>query len=691
MGYQLGIDLGTTFTGAAVHRDGRVEVASLGSRTTAIPSVVLLRDDETVLTGEAAVRRALSEPGRVAREFKRRLGDTTPIIVGGSPYSAESLMARLLRSVVEEVATREGGSADTIAVSHPANWGAYKTDLLHQAVLLADLDPDHVVFTAEPVAAATFYAHQERVEPGEVVAVYDLGGGTFDAAVLRAGTDGFEILGRPEGIERLGGIDFDAAVFSHVVKAVGGLFEELDPDDPATQNAVARLRQECVDAKEALSSDTDAVVPVLLPNIQTEVRITRAEFEGLIRPSLADSIASLRRALRSADVEADQVTKVLLVGGSSRIPLIAQLVSAELGRPVAVDTHPKHAISMGAAYVAAGHSGVADADAGTFAAPVVGAAPVEPIAVDQAPTEFVPVPPTEPVPAAPTAPIPVEADDAAGPRGAKRTTLLVGGAVVAAVVVALVAVVLTSGGGDGDPDEVVAAVTTLVADPDDADPVDDPAEDPAEDPADDPAPDGEPPDDAEPSRPPSAIAADVNAAIIGLGLGASRAEVDVAVSDTGAVELNGIVDDAQVRAVVVDAAAGVDGVSGVSDQLGVRPPDEQCTDEIRDRDRWVCLIGATFDGEVVRATYESDFSGEEPRVDGGFHYHAFGDQIPVDDGGVPGVGPWLVWDEPELEVPPFALFANEPVPDRLCMRIATADHEIDGASGNCRPIEIVDG
>lgn len=690
MGYQLGIDLGTTFTGAAVHRDGRVEVSSLGSRTTAIPSVVLLRDDETVLTGEAAVRRALSEPGRVAREFKRRLGDTTPIIVGGSPYSAEALMARLLRSVVDEVEAREGGPAETIAVSHPANWGAYKTDLLHQAVLLADLDPDRVVFTTEPVAAATFYAHQERVEPGEIVAVYDLGGGTFDAAVLRAGAQGFEILGRPEGIERLGGIDFDAAVFSHVVASIGGLFDQLDPDDPATQNAVARLRQECVDAKEALSSDTDAVVPVLLPNLQTEVRITRAEFEGLIRPSLADSIASMRRALRSAGIEADDVAKVLLVGGSSRIPLIAQLVSAELGRPVAVDTHPKHAISMGAAYVAAGHSGVADVGDTAQLAPAT--ALVEPEPTEQvaaAPTEPVPIAPTEPAAAAlaaPTAPMPVASGGADEQGGTKRTTMLVGGAVAVAVVVALVVVVLTSGGGDDDTEEVAAADTTLVAEPDDADPADDPVDEAPEDEVvDDEAP------DEEPGRAPSEIAADVNIAIAGLGLGPSRADVEVMVADNGAVELNGVVDDDTIRTEVFDAAAGVDGVPGVSDRLGVRPPDEQCTDEVRDRERWVCLIDATFDGEVVRATYESDFSGGEPRVEGGFHYHAFGDQIPVDDGGVPGIGPWLVWDQPEIEVPPSRLFANEPVPDRLCMRIATANHEIDGASGNCRLIEVIDG
>src|SRR5690606_15203425 len=155
----------------------------------------------------------------------------------------------------------------------------YKQDLLSQAVRLANIDQP-VRYTTEPEAAAVFYAHQQRVEPGALVAVYDLGGGTFDAAVLRKSADGFEILGQPEGIERLGGIDFDAAVFNHVRQALGGKLEELDDEDPATLAAVARLKEECVAAKEALSTDTDTSIPVLLPNLATEVRLTRAEFEA---------------------------------------------------------------------------------------------------------------------------------------------------------------------------------------------------------------------------------------------------------------------------------------------------------------------------------------------------------------------------------------------------------------------------
>jgi molecular chaperone DnaK len=346
-GYQLAIDLGTTYTAAALHRDGRVEVLALGNRAPTVPSVVLLREDESMLAGEAANRRGVSEPGRVAREFKRRVGDPTPLILGGCPYSAEALMAKLLRWTVARASELEGAPPQAIAVTHPANWGPYKLELLGQAVRLADLEG--VTTLAEPEAAAIHYAVQERVEPGSVIAVYDLGGGTFDAAVLRKEDQGWQVIGEPEGIERLGGIDFDQAVMTHVQRALPEVFEALDPDDPVSLAAVSRLRHECTEAKEALSADTDVSIQVSFPRLQTEVRLTREEFEGMIRPPLQETIGALRRALRSAEVRPDELTAILLVGGSSRIPLVAQLVGAEFGRPVAVDAHPKHAIALGAA------------------------------------------------------------------------------------------------------------------------------------------------------------------------------------------------------------------------------------------------------------------------------------------------------------------------------------------------------
>src|SRR5690606_20597017 len=120
MTYSLGVDLGTTYTAAAIrhqsgHGSGRLEIVDLGTRSAAIPSVLYLRDDGEVLTGEAAVRRGTTDPGRLAREFKRRMGDTTAILLGGVPYSVDALMASMLRSVVGTAAERQGGAPSSIA------------------------------------------------------------------------------------------------------------------------------------------------------------------------------------------------------------------------------------------------------------------------------------------------------------------------------------------------------------------------------------------------------------------------------------------------------------------------------------------------------------------------------------------------------------------------------------------------
>jgi molecular chaperone DnaK len=383
VGYHLGIDLGTTYAAAAVERGGRVQAVTLGNRQVSVPSVLFLKADGEVLVGDAANRRGVTEPERVAREFKRRVGDPTPVLLAGTPYGAEALMGKLLRWVVERVVELEGGPPDAIALTHPANWGTYKLDLLHQAARHANVGIAR--FLSEPEAAATSYASQERVEPGAIIAVYDLGGGTFDATVLRKRADGFDILGRPEGIERLGGIDFDVTVFDHVWNSLGGALQGLDVEDPAVIAAVARLRRDCVEAKEALSADTDVSIPVVLPTLQTEVRLTRNEFESMIRPALGETVVALHRALQSAGVTPEQVNAVLLVGGSSRIPMVSQLVAGELGRPIAVDANPKDAVCLGAAIAAAQAVGAATPESVTAVAPAPVTAPAAEPAASTAP------------------------------------------------------------------------------------------------------------------------------------------------------------------------------------------------------------------------------------------------------------------------------------------------------------------
>jgi molecular chaperone DnaK len=362
VGYDLGVDLGTTYTAAATRRDGIVKIVTLGTRSPVVPSVVFLRSDGRLLVGEPAERAGTVDPDRLGREFKRRMGDQTPILLGGTPQSAAALTARLLVWVLARVAAAEGGPPGHLVLTCPANWGGYKRDVLREAVDLAELEaatgtwpPGEVTVVSEPLATATHYAAAPataRVDAGEVVAVYDLGGGTFDAAVMAGTGHGHRMVGDAIGIEHLGGIDFDDAVLGHVTAQVADHVASLDPADPATVAALAALRRACVGAKVALSAVTHVSVPVVLPRHRTEVRLTRAEFEALIRPTLTTTIAALRRALRTAGIDAGDLAAIVLAGGSSRIPLVAQMLTDELGRPVTSDVHPKHPVALGAARLA---------------------------------------------------------------------------------------------------------------------------------------------------------------------------------------------------------------------------------------------------------------------------------------------------------------------------------------------------
>src|SRR5581483_300475 len=428
MPYALGIDLGTTFTAAAVAEAGAASTFQLGARTAAIPSVIAVRDGGSLLVGEAAERRALTDPTCIAREFKRRLGDPTPLTLAGIPYSVVSLTAVLVRHVVQHVTSERGGAPAAVVVTHPATYGPYKIDQLRTA--LNEADVTNATLVAEPVAAAAYYAHQERVPDRAVIAVYDLGGGTFDAAVVERAVNGFHILGMPQGLDSFGGVDIDQAVVGFVDRTLDGAVSALDPDDPAAVAAVGLLRTECRDAKEALSEDTDTQIAVALPTTRTEVRLTRVELEQLIRPRLRDTTAMLDRAVTSAGVAWPGVARVLLVGGSSRIPLVAQLITQETGRPVAVDANPKHSIALGGALL------------GLERLPTPAPPPTPPAVVQPDPAPA-PLPPSPP------------------PQGSRVPVVpLVIGGVVMVAIVAIAALALTRGSGRQTPVAVTQSSPT---------------------------------------------------------------------------------------------------------------------------------------------------------------------------------------------------------------------------------------
>ncbi|HUF05801.1 MAG TPA: Hsp70 family protein [Candidatus Binatia bacterium] len=617
MGYALGIDLGTTYSAAATALGDRIEIFQLGERAATIPSIVVLRADGEVLTGDAAERRSLSEPTRTAREFKRRLGDPTPIILGGTPYGAESLLAHLLRAIVARVSEQAGGPPDAIALTHPASYGAYKVDLLQQAVRLADIANVHLL--TEPEAAAVHYALQERVPVGVVIAVYDFGGGTFDATILRKSESGFEQLGRPEGMERLGGIDFDEAIFTRVMTSVRNSGTEIDASDPATLAAIARLREECRRAKEALSSDTDVTIPVVLPGVHTEMRLTREEFEEIIRPRITETIAALGRAVKSAGLDFEGIDRVLLVGGTSRIPLVAEMVRETTQRPVAIDAHPKHSMALGAALMAEGsRQAAADATEEVAGAPVADLALAGAVAAgppggggdaatistgpDGPPTE---VPPPlaldDQAPPARRPPPPVDAGNGSG-RGRMIGVFAAVGGIALAAILALVASGMLSPAAapTGSP-------TFIAANPTDASTTPSPSLAPTSAPTSAPTP-----------SPTAAVSA----------------------TPTGTL-----------LPVSTPTPAG----------------------------RQARITSITVGGDDYVVEYET--FGYDPSLPGR-HVHFFFDTTSVADAGVPGDGPWYVYAGP-IPFRGYSVADRPARATQMCMLVANRDHSIVEGSGNC--------
>jgi YVTN family beta-propeller protein len=280
-----------------------------------------------------------------------RLGDPSPVVIAGEPYSVTDLLGALLHDIVHRVTEAQDGPPDRIVLTRPASWGPFRCALFEEAARQAGLVKPAMV--TEPEAAAAHYATTHQWNDGETVAVYDLGGSTFDATVLRKQSGTVHILGEPERIEQLGGGDFDQAILSYVDSTATGALTQLDPQRPQTAVVISGLRQACISAKEALSTDTATTVPVLLPSKRFNVRLARPNFEDMARGPIKSTIQAMYRTLQSAEVKPTDLSAVLLVGGSSAIPLVARTVSAELGCRAVVDEHPQNVVALGAATLAA--------------------------------------------------------------------------------------------------------------------------------------------------------------------------------------------------------------------------------------------------------------------------------------------------------------------------------------------------
>lgn len=361
MPYVLGVDVGSSYTTAAFVRreDERPTVLPLDDHPDGtdqdadrqdplagpVPSVLYVTDDDTVLVGQAALERAWAEPDRVARDFLARVGDDVPALVGQESFTAETLLAALVAWVVQRGVDIEGTDAERVVLAHPAGWGAYRRSLLDDA--LSRIGLTDVLLLPKPIAAAECYAATGG--SGDALAVYDLGDSTLSCAVARRGPAAFDLLCQAETVEPVGGTHFDDVLAGHVLTELGQDPAGLDYVDPALWPAMDRLRLVCRTAKEALSTATDVTVPCALPGVRKAVPVTRDRFDALIRPAVDSTVDTLLRTGQASGVPAQRLGGVLLVGGSARVPLVAELVSAAAPCPVVLDPEPETAVARGAA------------------------------------------------------------------------------------------------------------------------------------------------------------------------------------------------------------------------------------------------------------------------------------------------------------------------------------------------------
>jgi hypothetical protein len=397
-GWMLAIDFGTSFTTAAIddgHGPRLVEV----DRSWRVPSAVLRSPDGSLVAGSAAVNQAALRPDAYEPSPKRNVGQGTVLLGEGAVDVVDAIAAVLEPLVSEAVRLRGGTPPSRVCLTHPANWGAARLGVLVEAARRAGLtDP---VLLAEPVAAAAWYATGEEIPAGADVAVYDLGGGTFDAAVVTSAGDGtFEVAGPPDGIDPLGGVDIDAALLAWIGSTrIGPADPEawtslMMPADAHWRSARRKLLDEVTKAKEALSRHSQYVLYV--PEVNLDVTVTREELERLIADDVDRTVSVLASTIDRAGRRPADLHAVFLVGGSSRIPAVAERVWERLEvRPRTLD-EPKQVVALGAlVHLARGGevdpAGVASDDRGATGGPPGDPADVEPPGPAVAPDPRAPV------------------------------------------------------------------------------------------------------------------------------------------------------------------------------------------------------------------------------------------------------------------------------------------------------------
>ncbi len=372
----IGIDFGTTRSAGAMAEasgadSGRAQSGSAGSGGSGVSSLevegnrwlsstVALSPEGHLLVGTAAEQLAGTHPDRLERTPKEALGHSAPLLLGGTPVDARDAVAAVLAPLVAEGTLRANGRPPAAAVlTHPVGWADARRAALIDAARRAGLT--EVSLVEEPVAAAAHYLGAgdavPDVAPGGHVAVYDLGGGTFDAAVLQRTDVGFDVVGVRGGDESIGGERFDHLLFTwfgaHLAESASDVWEMLrTSDERAWRHAAFELRAQARRAKEALSSYTST--QVFVPSADVEILVNRSQFEAMIVDDVEHTVEVFADTIAAAGLRPADLATVYLVGGSSRIPLVVQLVAELVGAAkVTTRDEPKSVVSLGAARLAA--------------------------------------------------------------------------------------------------------------------------------------------------------------------------------------------------------------------------------------------------------------------------------------------------------------------------------------------------
>ncbi|MEV4735997.1 MULTISPECIES: Hsp70 family protein [unclassified Microbacterium] len=335
--YVLALELGTSRIVAATARlapSGEITASTcaLGQESEGVAVLAAVTDDGALLFGAAADDAEGTAPDRTFRGFTSGIGDEVPLMADGRTATSADLTAALVAWATDTVGRREGRGPASLVISHPSAWTEYRRDVLRVALIERGITDVHFVSAAE--AITLMHDELQPLEPGDAIAVFDLGATSFEATVVRkTAGGGFGPLGASVALADQGGSSFDDAVFAHALAAARAE-GSLSTDDPGSLSALTRMRASCTAAKHALSTDAEATITIPLAAGEATVRLTRSEFEAMIEPALDDALRALERAIAGSGRTPDRISAILLAGGSSHIPLIAQVLSERFDRPL---------------------------------------------------------------------------------------------------------------------------------------------------------------------------------------------------------------------------------------------------------------------------------------------------------------------------------------------------------------------